>query len=220
MPTVFETQPQQQPDKNTSHAKVESTTPVISSPHDRMSLFTQYARNPVGVRFETQVEEEEVVLFMRQHFILNVPWIAATILLLLAPFGIIPLLLTLVPIFPSLPSQYTFVSLSFWYVAVFGYALVNFIRWYYNIYIVTTQRVVDIDFIQLLHKKFSEARLDKIEDLSYTASGFTATLFNFGDIHIQTAGENPNFAFESIPRPADVVQTIGTLIKQFKGTHT
>jgi uncharacterized membrane protein YdbT with pleckstrin-like domain len=79
---------------------------------------------------------------------------------------------------------------------------------------VTTERVIDIDFIQLLYKRFSEARLNRIEDVSYVASGFAATIFNFGTIYIQTAGENTNFEFDAIPNPAEVVKRIGELIKQ------
>ena len=88
----------------------------------------------------------------------------------------------------------------------------NFLHWYYNIYIVTTQRVIDIDFIQLLYKKFSEARLDRIEDVTFTSSGFFAAVFNFGDVTIQTAGETREFAFDSIPKPSSVVRTIEALI--------
>jgi uncharacterized membrane protein YdbT with pleckstrin-like domain len=207
MPTVFEEKPQQKLDN-------EHSSPARPSHHDRMTLFTSYAERPLGVHFETQHEEEEVVIFMRPHFVVNIPWIAATVLLVAAPFGIIPFLLSFATTLPPIPIKYYVVGLAFWYVATFGYALVNFILWYYNLYIVTTERVIDIDFLQLLYKRLSEARLKNIEDVTYAAGGFFAAVFHYGNIYIQTAGETRNFEFHYIPRPADVVKTIGTLIKQ------
>lgn len=216
MPTLFQqSQPMTDP----------IVSPPVSSPptppkfveklptgHDAMHLFTAYAENPTGMTFETQQVDEKVIIFMRKHFVVNVPWILATILLFVAPFTVIPFFFMLVPSPVMLPASYKLIGFLFWYLATFGYALLNFIHWYYNIYIVTTERIVDIDFIQLLYKKFSEARLDKIEDVTYTSTGFVATVFNFGDVTIQTAGEAREFDFESIPKPASVVRTIEALI--------
>ena len=186
--------------------------PVLG--HDPVHLFTAYAENPTGVTFETQLETEVVILFMRKHFVVNVPWIFATILLLVAPLTIIPFFFMLVPPPIVLPASYKLIGLLLWYIATFGYALLNFLHWYYNIYIVTTERVIEIDFIQLLYKKFSEAKLDRIEDVTYVSTGFFAAVFNFGDVSIQTAGEAREFDFESIPKPATVVRTIESLIDQ------
>lgn len=185
--------------------------------HDRLTMFTSYAINPLGVRFETQQADEQVVIFMRQHFVVNVPWILATLLLLVTPIFILPLFIQYVLVGITVPDRYVFVGTVFWYLATFGYALANFVRWYYNLYIVTTERVVDIDFVNLLYKKFSETRLTNIEDVTYTAGGIMATFFNYGNVYIQTAGETPNFEFTAIPRPATVVQAIGALLKQLKG---
>lgn len=203
-----------------SHTEIPLKTPINNpSRHDRMTLFTAYAENPLGVSFETQQEEEHVILFMRQHFILNVPWIGATFLLLAAPFVLIPFTWTFIDLPIVIPGNYTLVGLLFWYLATLGYILLNFIRWYYNIYIVTTKRIIDIDFVQLLYKKFSEARLDNIEDVTYTMSGFFATTFNYGDVAIQTAAETTQFEFTDIPRPAHVVETISRLVGKEQTKH-
>lgn len=205
---------------HSQHGHVISTTsgqsfsPPHPEHHDTMTLFTAFAENPQGVRFETQHQEEEVVVFLRQHFVVNLPWILATMLLVVAPFGIVPFILMYVPLPFAIPAQYSLVALLFWYLATTGYALANFIRWYYNIYIVTTERIIDIDFIQLLYKKFSEARLENIEDITYTSPGFFATVFHYGNVYIQTAAETKQFEFLSVPNPANVTQTISSMIKK------
>lgn len=176
-----------------------------------MRPLTAFAVNPKGLRFETQEAEEVVILFLRQHFIVNVPWIAITILLLIAPTVIFPKLFAILSLNFSLPGGYFFIGTMFWYLATFGFALASFIGWFFNIYIVTNERIVDIDFLYLLYKKFSEAELTKIQDISYTSGGILAAIFNYGNVTVETAGEAPNLIFELIPFPERTVETIRAL---------
>ena len=183
-------------------------------PPTRMRPLTAFAVNPQGLRFETQEEAEVVILFLRQHIIVNVPWILITILLLVAPTVIFPKLFSVLSLNFSLPTGFFLIGTMFWYLATFGFALASFIGWFFNIYIVTNERVVDIDFFYLLYKKFSEAELTKIQDINYTSGGIIATVFNYGNVTIETAGEAPNLVFESIPFPEKVVETIRGLTEQ------
>lgn len=189
---------------------------MTNTRHDRMGPLTVFAVNPDGVRFETQEDTEKVILFLRQHlFVLFVP-ILITVLLLIVPtllFPIIPFLN--LPV--RLPSGYLLVGTFAWYLATFGFALMSFLRWFFNIYIVTNERVVDIDFKFLLYKQFSEAKIGKIQDLTFRSGGIIAALFNYGDVMVETAGEVPNIEFDKVPRPEKVVQTISELMGKEKG---
>lgn len=181
-----------------------------------MTPLTCFAVNPTGVRFETQQENEEVILFLRQHIIVNVPWVVIALLFLVAPTILFPMILTNLKLPFVIPVGYIIVATLFWYLFTFGFMLVSFLRWFFNIYIVTNERVVDIDFIHLLYKEFSEARLEKVQDLSYKTGGLFAAFFNFGDVAIQTAGELPNFEFDAVPRPERVIATISELVEKVK----
>jgi len=176
-----------------------------------MRPLTSFAVNPEGIRFETQEEQETVILFLRQHVIVNVPWIAIAILLALAPTVVFPIFFNLMDASLHVPINYIIVATIWWYLATFGFILAKFLGWFINIYIVTNQRVVDIDFYYLLYKHFGEAELTKIQDISYTAGGIFAAIFNYGDVTIETAGEAPNLIFEKIPHPEQVVETIREL---------
>jgi hypothetical protein len=220
METIFHSpanEPAQTPVADPTASSASGSVPFVT--HDSVSLFTSYAEKPQGVLFETQQEEEQILLFLRQHFIVNVPWILATLLLLVAPFTILPFFFTLVPLPFVVPAKLILVAIIWWYLATFGYALANFLHWYYNIYIVTTERVIDIDFIQLLYKKFSEARIDRIEDVTYMSSGFFSTIFNYGFVKIQTAGEIPEIQFEMVPKPADIVRVLEGLLEHVGPPH-
>jgi len=182
-----------------------------SQPSTAMRPLTAFAVNPTDVRFETQEEAEKVILFLRQHFIVNIPWMLITFFLFITPTVIFPRLFHAVSLNLMLPTPYYAIGTIFWYLATFGFALASFIGWFFNIYIVTDERIVDIDFLYLLYKKFSEAELAKIQDIHYTSGGILATIFNYGDVVVETAGEAPNIIFEAIPFPEKVVETIREL---------
>ena len=182
-----------------------------------MHPLTTFAVNPMSLRFETQEDAEKVILFLRQSFIVNVPWMLITTLLAIAPTLIFPRLFHALSVNLTFPTSFYVIGALFWYLATFGFALESFIGWFFNIYIVTNERIVDIDFLYLLYKKFSEAELSKIQDIHYTSGGILATIFNYGDVVVETAGEAPNIIFESIPFPEKVVETIRELTEQASG---
>lgn len=205
MPTLYQA-PEKKPTKKSVKAEVRA----------RMSPLTAFAVNPDGVRFETQEAEEQVMLFLRQHFIVNVPWIIVTIVFLLAPSVLFPLVIRSLP--AALPFPYILVGTLSWYLVIVGFALVSFLHWFFNIYIVTNERVIDIDFQYLLFKRFSQAELERIQDISYTAGGIFATIFHYGNVYIQTAGEVPNLEFLAVPRPDKVVEKIRNLTENLPGS--
>jgi hypothetical protein len=181
-----------------------------------MTPLTCFAISPDGVRFETQEQEETVILFLRQHLIVMLPSVFLVITLAFAPIILLPLLIRFVPLPVVVPTNYVVVGTAFWYVLTFGVALTSFLRWFFNIYIVTNIRIVDIDFLHLLYKEFSEARIEKIQDMSYKSGGILAAFFNFGNVLVETAGETPNIEFEAVPAPAKVVETISQMLDKEK----
>ena len=68
----------------------------------------------------------------------------------------------------------------------------------------------------LLYKQLSSSQLDKIQDVTYKQGGISDTFFNFGTVLIQTAGTEPNFEFEAVPRPNQVVEQINQIIETQK----
>ena len=210
MPTVFDSASSPAPKKNTVKGPVNGSV----SGSFAMGPLACFAVNPTGVHFETQDDNETVELFLRQHIIVNLPWVLSAILLLFVPTFFAPLLLRNIGLSSGIPFSYALVGTAFWYVAVFGFVLAKFLGWFFNIYIVTSERVIDIDFYYLLYKKFSQAELSKIQDTSFETGGIIATFFNYGNVSVQTAGESPNLEFDKVPYPDRVVEMIRRLTEQ------
>ena len=168
--------------------------------------FRSYFYKPCRVRFDGQQKDEEILLLLRRHLITNIPWIIIAILLILAP-----LVLPYFPIISFLPPNFQTVAVILWYLVTFAFILESFLIWFFNVSIVTTQRVVDIDFLNLLYKEVSDLELNRIEDVTYKMGGGIRTIFNYGDVFIQTASEIPNFEFLAIPKPDEVVELLHKL---------
>jgi hypothetical protein len=174
--------------------------------HHRLSAFSLY---PDNVGFETEDEKEQIVLLLRQHPVVNVKWIVITILLLTGPT-----LLSIFGLFSFLPTGFPLVISLIWYLVTSAYAIEGFLSWYFNVYFVTTERVIDVDFFNLIDKRVSDAEIERIQDVSYTTNGFAGTVLNFGNVFIQTAAEVSEFQFESVPNPEKVTKILNDLIEK------
>lgn len=166
-----------------------------------------FAAKPVNTQFDSQMRDERVILLLRQHPITQLKWVFTAIGLILAPF-----LFSYVSLLSFMPDRFQFAALVGWYLLVIGFMLEAFLSWFYNAYIITDERVVDIDFQSLIFKNISSAKIDNIEDVTATTGGALRSVFNFGTIKIQTAAAQTEFEFADVPQPARVTTLINELL--------
>jgi len=171
------------------------------------NLLTSFASFPSKISFETQDDDEEVILFLRQHPIVNVKWAVIAILMLT-----LPSVFSFFPPYTTLPANFQFVVTMGWYMFVFGYTLAKFMGWFFNIYILTDERVVDVDFQNIFFRKISTAKIEEIQDVNIQSSGAFETFFGYGSVFIQTAAEVSQFEFMYVPNPDRVGKIINQMI--------
>lgn len=181
-------------------------------PYHEAGALAAYSFHPDNIRFETQAKGEHIEVFLRRHPITNVPWILTAILMILAPLA-----LSFAPFLEAFPPRFQLVSILIWYLLTSAFILESTLQWLFNIYIVTDERIVDIDFHNLIYKEISDASLGRIQDVTYTMGGVVRTLFNYGNVMVQTAGAAPNFEFEAVPNPAEVARLLQELRGHGKG---
>lgn len=213
MPDIFTAKP----DNLTVAQKVSSLPPHMTLAKHSVGLFSHYCDNPDGVKFINQEDNEAIIIFLRRHFITNIPWLFATFVLLLLPILTIALFrLSNFSLF-TLPPHFLPILLSFYYLVVFNFAFVNFIVWFYHVGIVTQKRLLDLDVYNILNHQLAETNLTEIVDVSYSQRGFFQSFFDYGDIPIQTEAYKANFEFELAPKPAVVSDIITDLRPYAKG---
>lgn len=170
------------------------------------------------IKFE---EGERIYLIKRRHpivlrmktspfaFILSI----ITLLILLLLFFFSPSWPKgLIKLFPSIENynlRYLllfFLSISllfFWNLLWFA-----ILDYYLNCYLVTNQRIIQVEMKGLFNFAYSSIFYDKIQDMTVTIKGFLPAIFRFGDIQIQTAGELGRFVLQQISDPEIVKQVI------------
>ncbi|MEK7581661.1 MAG: hypothetical protein AAB512_05255 [Patescibacteria group bacterium] len=168
-----------------------------------------FAPNPVGVYFENQEKGEVVILLLRQHLVSQIASLIEIIVLILVPFIAGPVVAFLkTNTLSFLEARQVFWILVFWYLFAFGFAFYKFIHWYFNVYLLTNERIVDFDFRGILHMETAYANLNQIQDVTPKIIGFFGTFFHFGNVFIQTAAEKPEFEFLKVEKPDAVAQKI------------
>ena|ERR1035437_9453475 len=83
-----------------------------------------------------------------------------------------------------------------------------FVFYYLNIQIITSIRVVDVTQEGLFNHVVSELHIDKIEDATSQTVGILGTIFNYGNVFVQTAGTVERFEFHNVPNPAGIEKMI------------
>lgn len=187
--------------------------------HSHNHLVAAYCERPSGVSFADKLENEELLLFLRKHFITNVPWIVSAVALILTPFILVALAgLGFLPI-NFLPPVYLAMTLLLYYFFIAGFIFVHYLTWFYNIGLVTNQRIIDIDFSSLVFENVDATKLTQVEDVGYKQVGIIRSIFDYGNIHLHTAGPSSNFEFSAVPHPERVINIINDLIGRTRHVH-
>lgn len=171
-----------------------------------------YLFMPEGMRFETQDPGETIILLLRKHWITNVGWILISLILLFTPFILFPTIVLNINLSEELVGNLAPLIVLSWYLLTFSYILVNFLLWYFTVSIVTNERIVDVDFINILNKKFAATRIARIEDVTMRTGGFLRAFLDYGNVFVQTAATDAVFQFDAVPKPEKVVRIINRLM--------
>ncbi|MDO8514963.1 MAG: hypothetical protein Q7S14_00550 [bacterium] len=197
-------------------AKIVSTTDEEIKKKSGISPISAFLAYPTKACFTGEQKGEVIILLMRAHIVTIVPWLLVSLVLFFAPSFLFPLVFKY-NILPALTIGQTTSFTLFWYLASFTYAFINFLFWFFNVYIVTNKQIVDIDWYSVISHKLSSAPLAKVQDITSRRMGVLAGVFDFGNVTIQTAGELPNFDFTNVPHPQLVVNRIKELTQNGGG---
>ncbi len=81
------------------------------------------------------------------------------------------------------------------------YGFLLWIDYWLDVWIVTDQRVVNIEQKGLFSRYVSELHFHTVQDITSKVQGIIPTILNYGDVEVQTAAENERFLFRRVPNP-------------------
>jgi uncharacterized membrane protein YdbT with pleckstrin-like domain len=158
---------------------------------------------------------EKLVLFLRRHWIILVSRWFIFAGLALIPLGFYAFIYY--NYFWILEHSFLYPMLlllaSAYYLFIMLFFFNSFIDYYLDVWIVTDQRIINIEQRGMFNREIAEHDLDKIQDVSGLQKGFFQTLFSYGDVHVQTAGEIQRFIFRQVDNPFDIVRQINKLMQ-------
>ncbi|MEO8541669.1 MAG: PH domain-containing protein [bacterium] len=157
--------------------------------------------------FELQADEA-VLLFARRHWIYFYSQLALIILAgVVATVGVVILVLSTFG-FDGILGKGLGLALILWagYWGVRAYF--HWYRYQNDIWAVTNQRLVDSIKRNWFHHTMASADLVDVEDIRVVRAGILQTVFNFGDVRCQTAGEVANFVLDGIPDPTKTLAVV------------
>ena len=187
---------------------------VLKQMRQNNRVMSAFLVRPEGVSVEIQDEDEQILLLVREHFITNMPWIGFAIFL-----GLLPGLFTLMPLWGVLPARFQIFGMLMWGMLVLTVVIEGFLSWYFDVFVVTNKRVVDVDFRNLIYKNITSATIEHIQDVTYNVGGPLASLLDYGSVLVQTASGVPMIEIPNTPHPAKVAKLIDEMMMQIDEDH-
>lgn len=192
---------------NNPHKSPNEYSEVLRSETPATVPWKPFSPKPLHVFFDSQHSSEEILLMLRKHPLVLMPKILGAIL-----FAFFPLFISTLGILNGVPLNYVFATYVLWYLFLTGFILETFLTWFFHVFIITDERIIDVDFISLIYKRITAAKIDNIEDITTVTGGAIRSVFDFGTVKIQTAGARPEIAFEDVPSPSKVKRLLNELI--------
>jgi uncharacterized membrane protein YdbT with pleckstrin-like domain len=161
--------------------------------------------------------DEHVILEVRKHWIVFVGYALSLLLAALLPFALFAAAKIFLPQFfaaVKIPDNFNLPALvlffySLWLLFLWASFFLQWTRYYLDVWFVTEKRIIDVNQKNIFNREISNLRFDKIQDITVDVRGFVSTLLGFGNIKVETAGEdNMDFVMNTVRRPDEVRRVI------------
>ena len=203
----------------TEHFQVDSNMRLVSDEdeffvdEDLLVVRTQDGFwESVGRLFDWRLEDGNVITYRRNYLILLweiVPPMIAFMVIIVAAVALNSFLDISGPIFYAAALILILIDLM--------WLLWRYEDWRNDIFQLTDRDVIDID-----RKPFGfgesrkQAPLRNIQNVRAERPGFFATLFDYGDVHIETAGADSDIDFDRVPHPSQVLSDIFRRLEEYR----
>lgn len=186
---------------NSQNTDQNHSGPQLSDAAEKAAARRERLFDPTG-KVESLMDDEVLVADIRRHpfglFLIYVQTFVALGLSLAIILFLLPSIVDINSAFmASLASAF-----ALFIIVLGGLFLVLATRIYRgNQLIVSDKNITQVLQIGLFDRKVSELSLGNVEDVTAQQRGIFPTLFNYGVVIIETAGEQNNFTFRYCPNP-------------------
>lgn len=156
--------------------------------------------------------DEQIVLELRRHWFIFFLETVFVVVLVFVPIMTLVVLSRsgITDTNPIIGDLFVLASLT-WYLFSWIVFFVLWTNFYLDAWIITDKRIIDIEQYALFNREVSEFRVDNIQDVTINIDGFIPTMLGFGDILIETAGEQKHCTIKDAPDPEKVKNLVSRL---------
>lgn len=170
------------------------------------------------------IDEDKIVIFVRRHWASFLGQFLLSFFMFVIPLAIITVVYFSAPgFYQGIARNFIVLGLSIYYLISATVAFIAWVSFYYDIYIVGEDTIVDITQQGFFGREIAQLSLLRVQDVTSNIKGFLPTFFGFGDILVETAGEqSQNFLLRAVPNPQEVASKIMELhnqIVEVEGRH-
>ena len=174
-------------------------------------------KNLTSYHFDGQKSDEKILLVAHRHWFdifSQLLLVFAMLLLFIGSYASFPVLFPVIEkaIYRNL---FLFLENLFFIFAWMLFFLI-WIDYYFDVWIVTDRRIVNIEQKGLFSREVSELELENIQDITTDVKGVIPTFLNYGDLFVQTAAEKERFRFHNVPNPYAIKDMIMNLQKKYE----
>ncbi|MEA3463916.1 MAG: PH domain-containing protein [Patescibacteria group bacterium] len=176
---------------------------------------------PSPYRLPNQIKGEKIIRILRRDLFVLFKKIIFFCILLLLPLLFFWIMLEMYPNLLQGQISCPIVILlgSAYYLFIWLFFFFSFIDYYLDVWLITDERIIDVQQRGFFSRIIAEQRLYRIQDVVSEAHGFFPTILKYGEVHIQTAGAKQRFLFHQIPNPDKVRNIIIRLAEKSKARH-
>lgn len=168
-----------------------------------------------------QKSYEQIVHLLRRDIVTFIPRVLLLIILLAVEFGLYFLLKNLFPglFTKNISLGILILAATIYTLSVWLFFYTAFVNYFLDMWIVTNDRIVDIHQQGLFSRIVAELDLFRVQDVTSECHGLFATMFDYGKVFIQTAGEKERFVFYNVPEPHKIREAIIRLADEDRRYH-
>ncbi|MFZ1987570.1 MAG: PH domain-containing protein [Minisyncoccia bacterium] len=174
---------------------------------------------------EFQLEpEEEIIVAVRKHWIVFafelVPFVFMAIFPFLLAFAFLHVQTMAVIPHPNLTfeNEWVRLGLGLWWLMAWTGAFNSFTKYYLDLWVITSMRIVNIHQKSFFRREVSSFLLEHVQDVTTEVNGIFPTLFGFGLLRVETAGEDSkHFLMNGIRNPENLRDLI---MREIAELHT
>ena len=164
---------------------------------------------------------EKIEYQLHRHSITFIPIALLFIVLMAVPIGFYFLITSIYPILLNNEIYFTLAVLfaSIYYLSIYLFVYGYFVDFYLDMWVVTNDRIIDIEQKGLFSRTVSELDLYRIQDVTVDVKGIFATMFNYGNVTIKTSSDNTHIIFQNVSDPNDIRQALIALSEHDRKFH-